>query len=200
MIPPAFGVTVQEMQALRDSGLRSRRHDVRLRAQRVCRKNVDRFSSSGIHGDHPRRSTRIEETRCHRVAAAARWPVDDLWCSSWQPEEAEVVCARIAAGRADRAGFLARFAGRLLGGILSPIVTWRCWSVSPARRPCCRSESLAIQGENPPGARRSPRRERELSERFRAFDTICQRDPGVDQDAIVARRDRHPDLILAIGG
>jgi 4-hydroxy-3-methylbut-2-enyl diphosphate reductase len=190
VILPAFGVTVQEMQSLRDKGC--------VLVDTTCGsvlnvwKNVDRFSSSGftaiIHGKYAHEETRATASRTARYPGGRYLVVRNL-------EEAEVVCAYIR-GAGDRAGFLARFAAACSEGFDPDRDLERVGLANQTTM--LSSESLAIQ-EKIRRALADRHGERELSERFRAFDTICSATQD-RQDAIVALVDRHPDLMLVIGG
>jgi 4-hydroxy-3-methylbut-2-enyl diphosphate reductase len=190
VILPAFGVTVQEMQSLRDKGC--------VLVDTTCGsvlnvwKNVDRFSSSGftaiIHGKYAHEETRATASRTARYPGGRYLVVRNL-------EEAEVVCAYIR-GAGDRAGFLARFAAACSEGFDPDRDLERVGLANQTTM--LSSESLAIQ-EKIRRALAERHGERELSERFRAFDTICSATQD-RQDAIVALVDRHPDLMLVIGG
>jgi 4-hydroxy-3-methylbut-2-enyl diphosphate reductase len=190
VILPAFGVTVQEMQSLRDKGC--------VLVDTTCGsvlnvwKNVDRFSSSGftaiIHGKYAHEETRATASRTARYPGGRYLVVRNL-------EEAEVVCAYIR-GAGDRSGFLARFAAACSEGFDPDRDLERVGLANQTTM--LSSESLAIQ-EKIRRALADRHGERELSERFRAFDTICSATQD-RQDAIVALVDRHPDLMLVIGG
>jgi 4-hydroxy-3-methylbut-2-enyl diphosphate reductase len=190
VILPAFGVTVQEMQSLRDKGC--------VLVDTTCGsvlnvwKNVDRFSASGftaiIHGKYAHEETRATASRTARYPGGRYLVVRNL-------EEAEVVCAYIR-GAGDRVGFLARFAAACSEGFDPDRDLERVGLANQTTM--LSSESLAIQ-EKIRRALAERHGEQELSERFRAFDTICSATQD-RQDAIVALVDRHPDLMLVIGG
>jgi 4-hydroxy-3-methylbut-2-enyl diphosphate reductase len=190
VILPAFGVTVQEMQSLRDRGC--------VLVDTTCGsvlnvwKNVDRFSASGftavIHGKYAHEETRATASRTMRYPGGRFLVVRNL-------EEAEVVCAYIRGSR-DRAGFLARFAPACSAGFEPDRDLERIGLANQTTM--LSSESLAIQ-EMIRRALADRHGEEALPDRFRAFDTICSATQD-RQDAIVTLVDRRPDLMLVIGG
>ena len=190
VILPAFGVTVQEMQSLRDRGC--------VLVDTTCGsvlnvwKNVDRFSASGftavIHGKYAHEETRATASRTMRYPGGRFLVVRSI-------EEAEVVCAYIR-GSGDRTGFLARFAPACSAGFDPDRDLERIGLANQTTM--LSSESLAIQ-ENIRRALADRHGEEALLDRFRAFDTICSATQD-RQDAIVALVDRRPNLMLVIGG
>jgi 4-hydroxy-3-methylbut-2-enyl diphosphate reductase len=189
VILPAFGVTVEEMEALRARGC--------ILVDTTCGsvlnvwKNVDRFSASGftalIHGKYLHEETRATASRAAR-AGGRYLVVRDMG-------EATLVSAYIRRG-GDPGGFLQRFRpacsadfdpDRDLGHLgLANQTTMLS------------SESLAIQEE----IRRALLErygETDLATRFRAFDTICSATQD-RQDAVLRLLDSRPDLMVVIGG
>jgi 4-hydroxy-3-methylbut-2-enyl diphosphate reductase len=190
VILPAFGVTVQEMQSLRDRGC--------VLVDTTCGsvlnvwKNVDRFSASGftavIHGKYAHEETRATASRTMRSPGGRYLVVRNL-------EEAEVVCAYIR-GAGDRAGFLARFERACSDGF-DPDTDLEHVGLAN-QTTMLSSESLEIQ-ERIRRALVDRHGEAELPQRFRAFDTICSATQD-RQDAILELVARHPDRMLVIGG
>jgi len=190
VILPAFGVTVQEMQSLRDRGC--------VLVDTTCGsvlnvwKNVDRFSASGftavIHGKYAHEETRATASRTMRYPGGRFLVVRNI-------EEADVVCAYVR-GDGDRAGFLARFAPACSAGFDPDRDLERIGLANQTTM--LSSESLAIQ-EKIRRALADRHGEEALPDHFRAFDTICSATQD-RQDAIVALVERRPDLMLVIGG
>ena len=190
VILPAFGVTVQEMEALRARGCTL--VDTTCGSVLNVWKNVDRFSASGftaiIHGKYAHEETRATASRTMRHAGGRHLIVRDL-------DETAVVCRFIRAG-GDKQAFLERF-----GPACSP-------GFDPARdlervglanqTTMLSSESLRIQ-EEIRQALADRHGEAALAERFRAFDTICSATQD-RQDAVLALLAEKPALMVIIGG
>jgi 4-hydroxy-3-methylbut-2-enyl diphosphate reductase len=190
VILPAFGVTMQELESLRARGC--------ILVDTTCGsvlnvwKNVDRFSESGftaiIHGKYAHEETRATASRTSRQPGGRYLVVRNL-------EETGVVCDYIRAG-ADHAGFVARFAKACSAEFDPDRDLGRIGLANQTTM--LSSESLAIQEE----IRRALAErygERELPERFRAFDTICSATQD-RQDAILELIEKKPDLMIVIGG
>ncbi len=176
VIIPAFGVTVQEMQSLRDRGC--------VLVDTTCGsvlnvwKNVDRFSASGftavIHGKYAHEETRATASRTMRSPGGRYLVVRNL-------EEADVVCGYIR-GQGDRTAFLARLAPACSEGFDPDRHLERVGLANQTTM--LSSESLDIQ-ERIRRALADRYGEEDLPQRFRAFDTICSATQD-RQDAILA--------------
>jgi len=190
VILPAFGVTVQEMEALRGRGC--------ILVDTTCGsvlnvwKNVDRFSAGGftavIHGKYAHEETRATASRTSQYPGGRYLVVRNL-------EEAAVVCDYIRRG-GDRLAFAERFASACSPGFDPDLHLGRIGLANQTTM--LSSESLNIQGMI-----RTALLERygeaELDQRFRAFDTICSATQD-RQDAVKELIASRPDLMVVIGG
>ncbi|HYV17702.1 MAG TPA: 4-hydroxy-3-methylbut-2-enyl diphosphate reductase [Verrucomicrobiae bacterium] len=190
VILPAFGVTVQEMQALRERGC--------ILVDTTCGsvlnvwKNVDRFSASGftalIHGKYAHEETRATASRTTRQAGGRYLIVRDR-------KESARVCDYIRAG-GNREAFLRDFAPACSPGFDPDRDLARVGLANQTTM--LSSESLQIQEEI-----RQALADRwgaaSIEDHFRAFDTICSATQD-RQDAIVELLGQKPDLMVVIGG
>jgi 4-hydroxy-3-methylbut-2-enyl diphosphate reductase len=190
VILPAFGVTVQEMEALRLRG--SILVDTTCGSVLNVWKNVDRFSASGftaiIHGKYAHEETRATASRTTRHPGGRYLVVRNI-------EEAEVVCGYIRRG-GDRAAFQARFASACSEGFDPDRDLERIGLANQTTM--LSSESLAIQ-EMIQRALADRHGEADLADRFRAFDTICSATQD-RQDAVKELLAARPDRMVVIGG
>ena len=190
VILPAFGVTVQEMEALRQRG--SVLVDTTCGSVLNVWKNVDRFSASGftalIHGKYAHEETRATASRTTRQPGGRYLVVRNI-------EEAEVVCGYIRRGGDSRA-FQARFAPACSDGFDPDRDLGRIGLANQTTM--LSSESLAIQ-EMIRQALADRHGEAALAERFRAFDTICSATQD-RQDAVRDLLAARPDRMIVIGG
>jgi 4-hydroxy-3-methylbut-2-enyl diphosphate reductase len=190
VILPAFGVTVQEMGALRARGC--------VLVDTTCGsvlnvwKNVDRFSASGftalIHGKYAHEETRATASRTARQPDGRYLIVRDL-------EETAVVCRFIREG-GDREAFLLRFAPACSPGFEPARDLQRIGLANQTTM--LSTESLRIQ-EEIRAALVDRHGRAALADRFRAFDTICSATQD-RQDAVLALLATKPDLMVVIGG
>jgi 4-hydroxy-3-methylbut-2-enyl diphosphate reductase len=190
VILPAFGVTVQEMEALRARGC--------ILVDTTCGsvlnvwKNVDRFSAGGftavIHGKYAHEETRATASRTTRQPGGRYLVVRDV-------EETAVVCRYIRDG-GDRTAFQRRFASACSPGFDPDRDLGRIGLANQTTM--LSSESLRIQ-EMIRAALRERYGEVELAHRFRAFDTICSATQD-RQDAVRELIASRPDLMVVIGG
>ena len=190
VILPAFGVTVQEMEALRARGC--------ILVDTTCGsvlnvwKNVERFSAAGftalIHGKHAHEETRATASRASQAPGGRFLVVRDL-------EETEIVC-RIIRGKGDTSAFLERFAPACSPGFDPNRDLERIGLANQTTM--LSSESLRIQ-EMIRDALRDRYGEPALADHFRAFDTICSATQD-RQDAVLDLLRLRPDLMLVIGG
>ncbi|HEV8200791.1 MAG TPA: 4-hydroxy-3-methylbut-2-enyl diphosphate reductase, partial [Candidatus Polarisedimenticolia bacterium] len=186
VILPAFGVTVQEMQALRDRGC--------ILVDTTCGsvlnvwKNVDRFSASGftaiIHGKYAHEETRATASRTTRQPGGRYLIVRDR-------RESAQVCDYIRKG-GDRETFLRDFAPACSPGFDPDRDLARVGLANQTTM--LSSESLQIQEEI-----RQALTDRfgapAIEEHFRAFDTICSATQD-RQDAVVELLGQKPDLMV----
>jgi 4-hydroxy-3-methylbut-2-en-1-yl diphosphate reductase len=190
VILPAFGVTVQEMEALRGRGC--------VLVDTTCGsvlnvwKNVDRFSASGftalIHGKYAHEETRATASRTSRHQNGRYLVVRNL-------EEAEVVCGYIRDGGRS-ADFVARFAAACSEGFNPDRDLERIGLANQTTM--LSSESLQIQ-EMIRSALADRYGANSLADRFRAFDTICSATQD-RQDAVKELLASRPDRMIVIGG
>ena len=190
VILPAFGVTVEEMARLRTSGC--------VLVDTTCGsvlnvwKNVDRFSATGftalIHGKYAHEETRATASRTTQYPGGRHLVVRDR-------AEAAFVCDYIRRG-GDREMFLARFAAACSPGFDPDLHLGRIGLANQTTM--LSSESFEIQGMIR-GALADRYGEEQLSDRFRAFDTICSATQD-RQDSVLALIVEKPDLMVVIGG
>lgn len=190
VILPAFGVTMQEMERLRQVGC--------ILVDTTCGsvlnvwKNVDRFSATGftaiIHGKYAHEETRATASRTSQYPGGRYLVVRDR-------AEAQCVCDYIRRG-GDRAAFLRKFAAACssdfdpdahLGRIGLANQTTMLSSESLEIQDMIRSALVDRFGASP------------IEERFRAFDTICSATQD-RQDSVRELIDQRPDLMVVIGG
>jgi 4-hydroxy-3-methylbut-2-enyl diphosphate reductase len=187
---PAFGVSVGELEILKSRG--SILVDTTCGSVINVWKNVERYAreqfTSIIHGKYWHEETKATTSRAMAYPGGRYLVVRDM-------EETREVCRYIVEG-GDAAIFLARFAKAC-----SP-------DFDPARHlerigvanqtTMLSSESLAIEAELRQ-AMLQRYGEREIADRFRAFDTICSATQD-RQDAVSALVREGVDLMLVIGG
>jgi len=190
VILPAFGVTVQEMNGLRDRGC--------ILVDTTCGsvlnvwKNVDRFSESGftaiIHGKYSHEETRATASRTSQYPGGRYLVV-------WDRDEARLVCDYIRQG-GDSARFVEHFRSACSSDFDPNRDLQRIGLANQTTM--LSSESIEIQE-----MLRSALIERygaaALEDRFRAFDTICSATQD-RQDAVLDLIASRPDLMVVIGG
>jgi 4-hydroxy-3-methylbut-2-enyl diphosphate reductase len=190
VILPAFGVTMQEMERLKQSGC--------VLVDTTCGsvlnvwKNVDRFSATGftalIHGKYAHEETRATASRTTQYPGGRYLVVRDK-------AEAQVVCDYIRKS-GDRGTFLRRF-----GAACSPDLDpdSHLGRIGLANQTTMlSSESLEIQ-EMIRRALADRYGVAEMENRFRAFDTICSATQD-RQDSVLELIEKKPDLMVVIGG
>jgi 4-hydroxy-3-methylbut-2-enyl diphosphate reductase len=190
VILPAFGVTMQEMERLRQVGC--------ILVDTTCGsvlnvwKNVDRFSATGftalIHGKYAHEETRATASRTSQYPGGRYLVVRDR-------AEAHDVCEYIRRG-GDRAAFLRKFAAACSSDFDPDAHLGRIGLANQTTM--LSSESLEIQAMI-----RAALADRygapAIDERFRAFDTICSATQD-RQDSVRELIDLKPDLMVVIGG
>ncbi|MFP5378781.1 MAG: 4-hydroxy-3-methylbut-2-enyl diphosphate reductase, partial [Vicinamibacteria bacterium] len=189
VILPAFGVTVGEM--LRLDGLGCTLVDTTCGSVLNVWKNVKRYAADGftsvIHGKHYH-----EETR----ATASQVGNGGHYLVVLNEDEAALACDYIRHG-GDRDGFLARFGEAVSPGFDPDVHLARVGCANQTTM--LSTESLRI-GEMFRDAIADRYGAEALTERFRAFDTICSATQE-RQDAIIDLLARERlDLMVIVGG
>jgi 4-hydroxy-3-methylbut-2-enyl diphosphate reductase len=191
VILPAFGVTVQELQRLSNIGCTL--VDTTCGSVLNVWKNVSRYARDGftsvIHGKYWHEETRATASQA-LVGPAGHYLV------VLDKTEAAIACDYIRGG-ADRDGFICRFENAMSPGFDPDVHLQRVGCANQTTM--LSTESMEI-GEMFRDAMRARYGEAALTERFRAFDTICSATQD-RQDAIVQLLADEPlDLMLVIGG
>jgi 4-hydroxy-3-methylbut-2-enyl diphosphate reductase len=191
VILPAFGITVQDMLHFSERGCTL--VDTTCGSVLNVWKNVVRYAQDGftaiIHG-----KVKHEETRA-TASQALKYP-RGRYLVVLDREEAEIVCDYIRHG-GDRDAFLARFAGAASPGFNPDTDLERVGCANQTTM--LMSESLEI-GEMVGAAVRDRYGPEQLTEHFRAFDTICSATQE-RQDAVEALLDHEAlDLMIVVGG
>jgi 4-hydroxy-3-methylbut-2-enyl diphosphate reductase len=195
VILPAFGVTIDELARLSMSGCTL--VDTTCGSVLNVWKNVSRYARDGftsiIHGKYWHEETRATASQAVRMPGGHYLIVLDRG-------EAQVVCDYVrnpAPSPAERAQFVERFRDAASPGFDPDVHLQRVGCANQTTM--LSSESLAV-GEMFRDAMRARYGEAELSNRFRAFDTICSATQE-RQDAVVQLLDEQRlDLMLVIGG
>ena len=190
VIMPAFGVTVQDFNRLREVGC--------VLVDTTCGsvlnvwKRVDSYARDGftavIHGKHWHEETKATSSQVTKHPDGRYLIVRDM-------DEAKEVCAYIE-GAGSREPFVQRFADRVSPGFDPDRDLMR---VGVANQTTMLSgESLAIAAElGKSMARRYG--DAALAQHFRTFDTICSATQE-RQDAVEKLMSDHIDLMVVIGG
>jgi 4-hydroxy-3-methylbut-2-enyl diphosphate reductase len=191
VILPAFGVTVRDLERFVAIGCTL--VDTTCGSVLNVWKNVTRYAQDGftavIHG-----KMHHEETRATASQALTR--PGGRYLVVFDRVEAGVVCDYIRHG-GDAAAFLARFGHAASHGFHPDRDLAHIGLANQTTM--LMSESLEI-GEMFREAMRDRYGEAALSERFRAFDTICSATQE-RQDAVIALLDEHRlDVMLVVGG
>jgi 4-hydroxy-3-methylbut-2-en-1-yl diphosphate reductase len=191
VILPAFGVTVSDMAQLSNQGCTL--VDTTCGSVLNVWKNVVRYAQDGftavIHG-----KMKHEETRA-TASQALKYP-RGRYIVVLDRAEAGIVCDYIRSG-GDRAAFLERFAGAVSPGFDPDRDLERVGCANQTTM--LMSESLQI-GDMFREAMRARYGDAALTDRFRAFDTICSATQE-RQDAVISLLDQQRlDLMLVVGG
>ncbi len=191
VILPAFGVTIEMLQALSARGCTL--VDTTCGSVLNVWKNVKRYAQDGmtsvIHGKHWH-----EETQA-TASQATQYP-GGRYLVVYDKEEAAAVCRYIRHG-ADAAAFLQRFRAAASPGFDPDVDLGRIGLANQTTM--LMSESIEI-GEMFRDAMRDRFGEEALPQRFRAFDTICSATQD-RQDAVIRLLADEPlDLMVVIGG
>ena len=190
VILPAFGVTIEDFEALRSLGC--------VMVDTTCGsvlnvwKRVDSYARDGftalIHGKYYHEETRATASQVGRYPGGRYLVVRDM-------AEARIVCEYIE-GRGRRDEFLARFAHAMSPGF-DPDADLSRVGVANQTTMLAR-ESLAI-GEEVGKAMERAHGAEHRAEHFRTFDTICSATQD-RQDAIVELLREPLDVMVVIGG
>jgi 4-hydroxy-3-methylbut-2-enyl diphosphate reductase len=191
VILPAFGVTVEELLRLSKAGCTL--VDTTCGSVLNVWKNVSRYARDGftsvIHGKHWHEETQATASQAVQVPGGQYLVVLDK-------AEAALACDYIR-GLGDKTAFLERFAQAASPGFDPDVHLQRVGCANQTTM--LSTESMEI-GEMFRAAMRERYGEASLSERFRAFDTICSATQD-RQDAVVRLLADEPlDLMLVIGG
>ncbi len=190
VILPAFGVTMQDFETLRQKGV--------VMVDTTCGsvlnvwKRVDSYARDGftalIHGKYYHEETRATASQVEKYSGRHYLVVRDM-------DEARIVCDYIE-GRGDRAAFLTQFARAALPAF-DPDRDLARIGVANQTTMLAR-ESLAI-GEEIGAAMARARGAAYRTENFRTFDTICSATQD-RQDAVEALLAEPLDVMLVVGG
>lgn len=190
VIVPAFGTTVAELKTLHDIGC--------TLVDTICGsvvnvwKRVERYAQEGftsvIHGKYAHEETQATSSRVTMFA-------DAHYLVVLSEEEAKTVCDYILNG-GDKAAFLAKFANAISPGFDPDRHLARIGVANQTTM--LSSESLRI-AEMLRKALLIRHGDAAIGTRYMAFDTICSATQE-RQDAIVALKQKKPDLILVVGG
>ena len=191
VILPAFGVTVQELLRLSTAGCTL--VDTTCGSVLNVWKNVSRYAkdafTSVIHGKHWHEETQATASQAVQVPGGHYLVVLDK-------TEATIACDYIR-GVGDKEAFLSRFAKAISPGFDPDVHLQRVGCANQTTM--LSTESMEI-GEMFRAAMRDRYGDAALTERFRAFDTICSATQD-RQDAVVQLLSDEPiDLMLVIGG
>jgi len=190
VILPAFGVTVQQMQVLRDRGCTL--VDTTCGSVLNVWKNVERYAADGftslIHGKYNHEETRATASRTSLHPGGKYLVVRDL-------EETATVSEFIRHG-GDAGQFLARFRNACSEGFDPREDLNRVGLANQTTM--LSSESLQV-AEEIRLAMVDRYGEDELSRHFRSFDTICSATQD-RQDAVIRLLQESLSLLLVIGG
>ena len=191
VILPAFGVTIEEMVRLDQTGCTL--VDTTCGSVLNVWKNVKRYARDGltsvIHGKHWHEETQATASQATAVPGGHYLVVFDM-------AQAERVCHYIEHG-GDRDAFLAEFGASASPGFDPDLHLSRIGCANQTTM--LSTESLAI-GKRFGEAIRARFGDAEWADRFRAFDTICSATQD-RQDAIIQLLDETPvDLMVVVGG
>ena len=196
VILPAFGVTVEELQRLSAAGCTL--VDTTCGSVLNVWKNVSRYARDGftsiIHGKYWHEETRATASQAMQIPGGHYLVVLDR-------AEAAIACDYIRGSHlpdpARKAGFAEQFADAISPGFDPEVHLSRIGCANQTTM--LSSESVEV-GEMFRAAMRERYGESELTQRFRAFDTICSATQD-RQDAVVGLLDEQRlDLMLVIGG
>ena len=190
VIIPAFGVTIEDFQHLRERGC--------VLVDTTCGsvlnvwKRVESYAKDGftalIHGKHYHEETRATASQVRRYEGGHYLIVRNM-------DEARIVCDYIE-GRGERSAFLERFAHAASPGFDPDVHLARIGVANQTTM--LAKESLAI-GEAAGAAMERRHGVEHRQSHFRTFDTICSATQD-RQDAVLALLEEPLDVMLVIGG
>lgn len=190
VIVPAFGTTITELKTLHDIGC--------TLVDTICGsvvnvwKRVERYASEGytsvIHGKSHHEETKATSSR------VTIFP-DSHYLVVLSEDDTRYVCDYIVNG-GDKKAFLQKFADAVSVGFDPDKHLSRIGVANQTTM--LSSESLHI-ADMLKKALASRYGEKDLATHYLAFDTICSATQE-RQDAIVAMKDKKPDVILVVGG
>ena len=190
VILPAFGVTVEQMNFLRERGCTL--VDTTCGSVLNVWKNVERYARDGftsvIHGKYNHEETRATASRTSLYPAGNTW-----WSGTWRRPRRSATPS--AAGETARPSWPASLRRSLKGSI--PAGTWSGWGW-PTRPPCSPRNRSQV-AEEIRLAMIDRYGEAELSKHFRSFDTICSATQD-RQDAVRKLLEGGVSMMLVIGG
>ena len=191
VILPAFGVTIQDFETLRELGC--------IMVDTTCGsvlnvwKRVEKYARDGftslIHGKHYHEETRATASQVQKFPEGRYLVVRDM-------SEARLVCDYIE-GKWDRASFLEKFAADRASPGFDPDLHLQRIGVANQTTMLAR-ESLAI-GEEVSQAMVRAHGEAYRDSHFRTFDTICSATQD-RQDAVDELLKEPLDVMLVVGG
>jgi 4-hydroxy-3-methylbut-2-enyl diphosphate reductase len=191
VILPAFGVTIEMLQALEARGCTL--VDTTCGSVLNVWKNVRRYADEGctavIHGKYWHEETRATASQALHSAHGRYLIVLDR-------DEAQLACDYIVRG-GDRQAFVTRFQHAVSPGFDPDADLQRIGCANQTTM--LSTESLGI-GEMFRAAIEERYGPEEVATRYRAFDTICSATQD-RQDAVIALLEQHPlDVMIVIGG
>jgi 4-hydroxy-3-methylbut-2-en-1-yl diphosphate reductase len=190
---PAFGVTIEDFQRLRDIGCVL--VDTTCGSVLLVWKRVESYARDGftsiIHGKHTHEESRATASQVRRHEGGKYLIVRDM-------PEAQVVCDYMtrAEGHISREAFLERFAHKSSEGFDPDLHLERIGVANQTTM--LANESLSI-GARLRKAMVEARGEDYAAENFRSFGTICSATQE-RQDAVKKMMETPPDVMIVIGG
>lgn len=190
VIVPAFGTTVTELSSL--AKIKCTLVDTICGSVINVWKRVEKYAEDGftsvIHGKYYHEETMATSSRVEQFPGTYYLVVLD-------DSEAKIVTDYIEKG-GDKAAFLERFKNAVSPGFDPDVHLDRIGCANQTTM--LSSESLHIAGLIREALARKYGKEN-IDAHFRSFDTICSATQE-RQDAIVALREKKPDLVIVVGG
>ncbi|MEW6238920.1 MAG: 4-hydroxy-3-methylbut-2-enyl diphosphate reductase [Candidatus Omnitrophota bacterium] len=190
VILPAFGASVEQMEKLTKIGCTL--VDTTCGSVMTVWKRVEKNAKDGyasiIHGKYKHEETLATSSRALQFHGGRYLIVRD-------EQEAEIVCDYILHGR-DKEQFLRRFQNAISPGFDPDRDLQKVGLANQTTMLSSESLYIAKMIET---AMRNRYGAEEINSRFRSFDTICSATQE-RQDAIIELGEKHPDVILVVGG
>lgn len=190
VIVPAFGTTIAQLRQLVD--MKCELVDTICASVIVVWKRVEKYAKEGftvlVHGKHYHEETLATTSR------VAVFP-QGKYLIVFNDQEAKYVCDYIVNG-GDKKEFLKKF-DKKMSAHFDPDRDLQKIGLAN-QTTMMSSESLRIADMAKKALTKKYGKEN-LGEHFRSFDTICNATQD-RQDAIIAIKDKNPDLIIVIGG